>query len=50
MVKLEDIEQAQKNIASYAKVTPLTQSKFAGELVGGNVFLKLGKPAGDPFV
>ncbi len=40
MVKLEDIEQAQKNIVSYAKVTPLTQSKFASELIGGKVFLK----------
>jgi threonine dehydratase len=41
MVKLEDILQAQKNIASYAKVTPLIQSKFASELIHGNVFLKL---------
>jgi len=40
MVNLEDIEQAQKNIASYAKLTPLTQSKFLSELCGGNVFLK----------
>ena len=41
MVILEDIIQAQKNIASYAKVTPLIQSKFASELIHGNVFLKL---------
>jgi threonine dehydratase len=41
MVKLEDILQAQKNIASYAKVTPLIPSKFASELIHGNVFLKL---------
>ena len=40
MVNLEDIEQAQKNIGSYAKPTPLTQSKFLSELCGGNVFLK----------
>jgi len=40
MVNLEDIEQAQKNIGSYAKLTPLTQSKFLSELCGGNVFLK----------
>jgi len=41
MVNLEDIVQAQKNILSYAKVTPLISSKFASELAGGNVFLKL---------
>ena len=41
MVELEDILQAQKNIASYAKVTPLIQSKFTSELIHGNVFLKL---------
>ena len=41
MVTLEDIIQAQKNIASYAKVTPLIPSKFASELIHGNVFLKL---------
>jgi threonine dehydratase len=41
MVKLEDIVQAQKNITSYAKVTPLALSKFASELIEGNVFLKL---------
>jgi threonine dehydratase len=41
MVNLEDIVQAQKNIASYAKVTPLIQSKFASELTHRNVFLKL---------
>ncbi len=41
MVKLEDIEQAQKNISSYAKLTPLIPSKFASELINGNVFLKL---------
>jgi threonine dehydratase len=41
MVKLEDIAQAQKNIASYALVTPLVWSKFASELIEGNVFLKL---------
>ncbi|MGA2682738.1 MAG: threonine/serine dehydratase [Candidatus Bathyarchaeia archaeon] len=41
MVELEDIIQAQKNIASYAKLTPLVQSRFASELVRGNVFLKL---------
>jgi len=41
MVTLEDIVQAQKNIADYAKVTPLIPSKFASELITGNVFLKL---------
>jgi len=41
MVTFEDIVQAQKNIASYAKVTPLIPSKFASELIKGNVFLKL---------
>ena len=40
MVKLEDIEQAQRNIAFYVNLTPLTQSKFLSELCGGNVFLK----------
>ena len=39
-VNLEDIEQAQKNIASYIKLIPLTQSKFLSELCSGNVFLK----------
>ena len=41
MVKLEDIVQAQKNIASYAKLTPLVPSKFLSELISGDVFLKL---------
>jgi threonine dehydratase len=41
MVNLEDILLAQKNIASYAKLTPLVPSKFASELISGNVFLKL---------
>jgi threonine dehydratase len=41
MVKLQDIQQAQKNIASYAKLTPLVRSKFLSELCNGNVFLKL---------
>ena len=40
MVDLEDIVQAQKNIASYAKQTPLTQSRFLSELCSGKVFLK----------
>ena len=41
MVKLQDIQQAQKNIASYAKLTPLVRSRFLSELCNGNVFLKL---------
>jgi threonine dehydratase len=41
MVKLQDIQEAQKNIASYAKLTPLVPSKFLNELINGNVFLKL---------
>jgi threonine dehydratase len=41
MVKLQDIQQAQKNIASYAKLTPLIPSKFLSDLCDGNVFLKL---------
>src|SRR5208283_287813 len=41
MVNLEDILLAQKNIASYAKLTPLVPSKFASEFINGNVFLKL---------
>ena len=40
MVKLEDIEAAQKNISSYAKQTPLTRSKFLSELCRGEVYLK----------
>jgi len=40
MVNFKDIEQAQKNIASYAILTPLTQSKFLSELCSGKVFLK----------
>ncbi len=40
MVNFQDILQAQKNIASYANPTPLTQSKFLSELCRGNVFLK----------
>jgi threonine dehydratase len=42
MVTLQDIQQAQKNIASYAKLTPLTKSKFLSEICEGNVFLKWG--------
>jgi threonine dehydratase len=41
MVKLQDIQQAQKNIASYAKLTPLIPSRFLSELCKANVFLKL---------
>ena len=41
MVELQDIQHAQKNIASYAKLTPLVPSKFLSELCDGNVFLKL---------
>jgi len=41
MVELQDIQQAQKNIASYAKLTPLVPSRFLSELCKGNVFLKL---------
>ena len=41
MVGYEDIVQAQKNIAGYAKLTPLVKCKFASELAKGNVFLKL---------
>ncbi len=40
MVKLQDIQQAQKNIASYAKLTPLTKSTFLSEVCGANAFLK----------
>ena len=40
MVSFQDILQAQKNIAFYANLTPLTQSKFLSELCRGNVFLK----------
>ena len=40
MVTVEDIEAAQKNIASYAKQTPLTRSKFLSELCKGEIFLK----------
>ncbi len=41
MVELEDILQAQRNIAGYAKVTPLIRSNFVSELIEGNVFLKM---------
>jgi threonine dehydratase len=41
MVKLQDIQQAQKDIASYVKLTPLIRSKFLSELCNGNAFLKL---------
>jgi threonine dehydratase len=40
LVEFEDIEQAQRNISGYAKVTPLTESKFLSELCKGKVFLK----------
>jgi len=40
MVNFQDILQAQKNIAFYVNLTPLTQSKFLSELCGGNIFLK----------
>ncbi len=41
MVKLQDIKDAQKAIATYAKRTPLNRSKTLSDLTGANVFLKL---------
>ncbi|HMK93889.1 MAG TPA: threonine/serine dehydratase [Candidatus Limnocylindrales bacterium] len=41
MLGLQDIQQAQKNIASYAKLTPLMPSKFLSDLCNAKVFLKL---------
>lgn len=41
MVTLQDIEQAQRNIAAYAKQTPLVPCGFISDLCGANVFLKL---------
>jgi threonine dehydratase len=41
MVTLQDIENAQKTIASYAKPTPLVRSKFLSEFSQGDVYLKL---------
>jgi threonine dehydratase len=41
MVTLQNIQQAQKTIATYAKPTPLNRSKFLSELCSADVFLKL---------
>ena len=41
MVTLQDVQKAQTNIAAYAKLTPLTRSKFLSEFCSANVFLKL---------
>jgi threonine dehydratase len=41
MVTLNDIQQAQKTIASYAVPTPMIRSKFLSELCNNDVFLKL---------
>ena len=41
MVKLQDIKDAQKAIATYAKRTPLNRSKALSDLTGANVYLKL---------
>jgi len=41
VVTLNDIEQAQKDIAPYAVQTPLVRSKFLSELCSCQVFLKL---------
>jgi threonine dehydratase len=41
MVTLQDIQNAQKTIASYAKPTPLIISKFLSELCKASVYLKL---------
>ncbi len=41
MVTLENIENAQKTIAPYAKSTPTIRSKFLSELCNADVYLKL---------
>lgn len=41
VLKLQDIERAQKVTASYVKVTPLRSSSFLSQLSGGEIFLKL---------
>jgi threonine dehydratase len=41
MVKLEEIKEAKKAIATIAKHTPLNHSKTLSELTGANVYLKL---------
>ena len=41
MVTLQNIQNAQKTIAPYAKTTPLIRSKFLSELCKANVYLKL---------
>ncbi|HLN88512.1 MAG TPA: threonine/serine dehydratase [Candidatus Binatia bacterium] len=41
MVTLQNIQNAQKNIAPYTKSTPLVRSKFLSELCNAEVFLKL---------
>jgi len=41
MVTLQNIQNAQKTIVSYAKTTPLIRSKFLSELCSADVYLKL---------
>lgn len=41
MVKLDDIKDAKKAIAAYAKRTPLSRSETLSSLTGANVYLKL---------
>jgi threonine dehydratase len=41
MVTLQNIQNAQKTIAPYAKTTPLIRSNFLSELCSANVYLKL---------
>ena len=41
MVTLQNIENAEKTIAPYAKPTPLIRSKFLSELCHADVYLKL---------
>lgn len=41
MITLQDIEQAQKNIAAYATLTPLVPCNFLSEHCSAKVFLKL---------
>jgi threonine dehydratase len=41
MVTLQNIQNAQKTIAPYAKLTPLIRSNFLSELCSANVYLKL---------
>ncbi len=41
MVTLKEIQEAQKIIAPYAKVTPLSRSQFLSDLCQADVFLKL---------